>query len=91
MFLAIVVFGFSIWEAGLKGIQESNSELSRFQNALNNGKNILFIDIDNSQEQRVNDVIASHPHMRFAGHGNATPGWLVRGQTQFQRFIKAMP
>ncbi len=91
IFLAVIVFGFSAWEGGLKGIQETNHELSKFQSAIEQGKHIFFVDVDQSQESIVSEVVARHPKLEFAGDGNAAPGWLVHGQTQFQKFIKAMP
>jgi hypothetical protein len=91
IFLAIVIFGFSAWEGGLRGIQETNHEFTKFQDAIDKGKHIFFVDVDPNQEDIISKVVANHPQLEFAGDGAAAPGWLVHGQTQFQRFIKAMP
>lgn len=91
IFLAIVLFGFCGWEGGLQGIQKPNAELSRFKNAISKGKLVFYVDIDDEQQTIVRDVVASHPGLRFAGDGSSSPSWLVHGQTQFQRFVKAMP
>lgn len=91
IFLAVVVFGFCAWEGGLRGIQTTNRELTRFANALKHGKHIFFVDVDDHQEGVVSEIIERHPQMRYAGDGAAAPGWLVHGQTQFQRLVKALP
>lgn len=91
IFLAVIVFGFCAWEGGLRGIQEPNHELSKFQEAIDEGKHIFFVDVDPKQESIVSEVVARHPQLKFAGDGKAAPGWLVHGQENFQKFIKAMP
>ena len=91
IFLAVIVFGFSAWEGGLRGIQEPNHEFTQFSDALNAGKHIFYIDVDPNQESILNQVVSNHPQLQFAGDGSAAPGWLVHGQSQFIRFVKAMP
>lgn len=91
IFLAMIVFGFCAWEGGLRGIQEPNHELCKFNDALQKGKHIFFIDVDPNQEEIVSRVVSNHPQLKFAGDGQAAPGWLVHGQAQFQRIIKSLP
>ena len=91
IFLAIVLLGFITWEGGLRGIQEPNNEFLPFTNALAQGKHIFYVDIDADQAEMVTEIIARHPQLEAAGDGASTPSWLVYGQANFQRFIKAMP
>ena len=91
IFLAVVVLGFSTWAGGFRGIQEPNQEFLKFEEALSRGKHIFYIDVDNKQEAVLSSVVSRFPQLEFAGDGSGAPGWLVQGQTQFQRFIKAMP
>lgn len=91
IFLAIVFLGFSAWEGGLRGIQEPNQEFVHFKDALDAGKHIFFIDVEAKQEHLLKEVVDQHPQLEFAGDGSAAPAWIVKGQSQFQRFIKAMP
>ena len=91
IFLAIVLFGFSAWEGGLRGIQEPNQEFLRFKDALDEGKHIFFVDVSANQESALRDVTSRHPQLMPAGDGDAAPSSLIHGQMQFKRFIKAMP
>ena len=91
IFLALIVLGFATWVGGLRGIQEPNHEFTQFKDAINEGKHIFFIDVDPDQEDILKEVTAKHPQLEFAGDGNAAPGWLVHGQANFQKFVKAMP
>ncbi|MGB5324800.1 MAG: magnesium transporter [Pseudomonadales bacterium] len=91
LFLAVVVLGFSTWAGGFRGIQEPNHEFLKFEQALARGKHIFYIDVDSDQEATLSSVVSRFPQLEFAGDGSGAPSWLVHGQTQFQRFIKAMP
>lgn len=91
VFLAVVVLGFCTWEGGLIGIQVPNYQFKRFQKLLKQGKHVLFVDLDAEQEAIVNEVVKHHPRLKHAGTGEATPGWVVKGQDKFQRFMKTMP
>ncbi|MDP4535485.1 NAD/FAD-utilizing enzyme [Alkalimonas collagenimarina] len=91
IFLAIVVLGFCTWEGGFIGIQEPNIHFKRFQDILKEGKHVLFIDIDPEQEGIVKKVARKHPKLQNAGTGEATPGFVVKAQIYFKRFVKAMP
>lgn len=91
IFLAIVVLGFCTWEGGFIGIQQPNVNFKRFQELLHQGKHVLFIDIEPEQEAVMKKVLGKHPRLQSAGDGEATPGWVVRSQQFFRRFVKAMP
>ncbi|REL34413.1 NAD/FAD-utilizing enzyme [Thalassotalea euphylliae] len=89
--LAIVVLGFCTWEGGFIGIQRNNVHFERFQEVLRKGKHVLFVDIEQNQEQMLAKVISHHPKLQLAGTGESVPGWLVKGQNAYQSFMKTMP
>ena len=91
IFLAVIILGFCTWEGGLIGIQKPNVNFERFQEILHKGRHILFVDVDQHQEQVFGEVINAHPHLESAGTGDATPKWVVRGQDKFKSFMKSMP
>jgi len=91
IFLAVVVLGFCTWEGGFIGIQQPNVNFKRFQQLLHQGKHVLFIDVTPEQEAVLKKVIARHPKLQNSGEGEATPGWVVRSQQLFRRFVKTMP
>lgn len=91
IFLAVVILGFCTWEGGFMGIQSPHYQLKRFQNALNHGKHVLFVDVDPDQESLLSDVVARHDKLRPAGVGESRPRWVVRGQDKFNRFVDIMP
>jgi hypothetical protein len=90
-FLAVVVLGFCTWEGGLIGIQLPNYQFKRFRKLLSKGKHVFFVDVSQEQETLLNDVVSRHPGLVVAGTGEATPGWVVKGQDKFQSFMKTMP
>lgn len=91
VFLAVVILGFCTWEGGLIGIQIPNHKFKRFQKLLKEGKHVLFMDIDREQVDALDSVIADHKTLLFAGEGEATPSWVVKGQDNFNKFMKVMP
>lgn len=91
IFLAVVILGFCTWEGGLFGIQEPHYQFKRFQNALHEGKHILFVDIDPAQEDTLSQVVTRHPQLHSAGVGEATPTLVVEVQKKWHNFVKAMP
>ncbi|WP_215395546.1 NAD/FAD-utilizing enzyme [Rheinheimera oceanensis] len=91
IFLAIVVLGFCTWEGGFIGIQEPNVHFQQFKDVLRQGKHVLFVDIDPQDEGILNRTVRRHPKLQLAGSGEGAPGWVVRMQIYFRRFMKAMP
>lgn len=91
IFLAVVVLGFCTWEGGLIGIQEPHTDFRRFQDELEAGRHLLFVDIDQAQQAALDSVVDAHPGLRRAGEGAARPTLVVRGQETFQRFMKTAP
>lgn len=90
-FLSIVVLGFCTWEGGFFGIQSKNKRFERFNDALQSGKHVLFVDIEEENESTLQSVISSYPNLVAAGDGPSVPHWFIRGQDRFKQFIKAMP
>jgi hypothetical protein len=91
VFLAVVLLGFCTWEGGLIGIQVPNYQFKRFQKLLKHGKHVFFVDVEPSQEAILTEVASNHPRLKFAGDGDATPGWVVHGQEKFQKVMKTLP
>ncbi len=77
IFLAVVLLGFCTWEGGLLGIQKPNRDFARFDQALSDGKHVLFVDIERRQEAALGAVLKSHPQVELAGTGTSTPYWLI--------------
>src|SRR5207237_9197614 len=71
IFLAVLVLGFCTWEGGLRGIQIPNHNFARFQQALNDGKHIFFVDLEPKQEAVLEKVLKSHPQVELAGTGSS--------------------
>ena len=86
MFIAIAALGFCTWEGGLVGIQLPHYQFKRFQKILNNGQHVFFVDVDASQEQALQDIVAAHPRLKLAGTDEAAPAWVVKSQ---DRILKA--
>ena len=91
VFVALILLGFFAWEGGLSGIQQPNQELSKFDDAIKQGKLLFYVDANEKQQATLEAVAARHPGLDYAGDGDAVPEWFVQSQIQFQRFIKAMP
>jgi len=91
IFLSVVVLGFCTWEGGLIGIQIPNYQFKRFQKLLAKGRHVFFVDIDKEQEPILANMVANHSSLKSAGQGEATPGWVVKGQNKFSNFIRIMP
>jgi len=77
IFLAVVMLGFCTWEGGLRGIQEPNHDFARFEQALRDGKQIFFMDLEQQQEPKLEEVLKSHPQVELAGTGSSAPHWLI--------------
>ncbi|MEH6633937.1 MAG: NAD/FAD-utilizing enzyme [Halioglobus sp.] len=91
IFLAVIVLGFCTWEGGLIGIQEPHTDFRRFQEDLQHGKHILFVDVDAEQENLLHNVVREHPKLRDAGEGDSTPRWVVGAQRKWHRFMQLAP
>lgn len=91
VFLAVIVLGFCTWEGGLIGIGETHGEFKRFQDDLDSGRHILFVDVRPDQEVTLRNAAARFASLRDGGEGSATPAMVIHAQTAFQRFMKTAP
>ena len=91
IFLSVIILGFCTWEGGLIGIQEPHTDFKRFQKDLQEGKHILFVDVDPEQENILRSVVRAHPKLQDAGEGASTPRWVVTAQNKFARFRQLAP
>ncbi len=91
IFVAIVLFGFCTWEGGLRGIQEPNHHFARFQDALQAGRHVLFVDVDSGEETILERVLATHPAMEAAGVEPAGSHRIVEWRQKAMDFVKTLP
>jgi hypothetical protein len=91
IFLSIVLLGFCTWVGGFIGIQVPNYQFKQFEKLLAHGKHVFFVDITDEQHELLKKIYESHPHLKHAGTGEATPEWVVKGQEKFAKFMKVMP
>ena len=87
VFLAIVVLGFCTWEGGLFGIQTLNHHFTKFEDTLNAGKHVFFVDLEPEQEPVLARVVKDHPHAEMAGTGAAAPHWIAVWQRRLTHFL----
>ncbi|MES2819938.1 MAG: magnesium transporter [Pseudomonadota bacterium] len=88
--LALVLLGFGAWEGGILGFRRPNRHFRHFLRQLRQGKHLLFIDLEPTQEQRLEQVMRQHPRLRAAGTGQATPAWLLSWQQKWQKFRQSI-
>lgn len=88
VFLALVLFGFSVWESGFFGFQRRNQHFQALQKTLEEGRHVLFVDVEPEQEVPLRVVMARHAGLREAGTGPALPHWLSAGQQRLNRLRK---
>ena len=80
LFLAVVLFGFSTWFGGYHGIKTPHKDFKRFENDLNEGRHVFFVDIDKEQKTILEGVTSAYFGLKKAGTGKSTPRWIVMGQ-----------
>lgn len=90
IFLAIALFGFSVWEGSLFGIQTPNPVAKRFERPLGEGKHIFFVDVKPAQEAILDRVVSHHPLLKMAGTGQAAPAWAEGLQHRLHQWRKMM-
>jgi hypothetical protein len=91
VFLSIVMLGFCTWEGGFLGIQETHRDFKRFNNAMEAGKHIFFVDIDSEHKSILYEVADAHPTLRNAGEGEGRPALVVGAQKRWNSFMTTMP
>jgi len=92
LFLALVMIGFSTWEAGFIGTQIPNRIFRRFQSVLDNGNHIMQVDCTPSEEHIMQDVVSQHlERIRSAGSERTSDQWAIIGSKKFRQFVKWAP
>ncbi len=88
IFLAIVAFGFTTWEAGFIGMQAPNSHFRRFEKALAAGKHVLFVETTPQDEKCLKSVMKKHPSLERAGTEVTHTGPLMMLLRNWDKFRK---
>ena len=91
VFLAVVVLGFITWEGGMWGVQEPNVHFKRFQEALDAGKHILFVEVQAEQESILKSVTDNHPGLKDAGSEKSSTDLLIELEKGVHKFTKWAP
>lgn len=92
IFLAVVLLGFCTWEGGLFGIQTMHHQFTRFQQALEAGKHVFFVDVSDDERSILQNVMNQHEGLQPAGEDRGTPRWVMLGQRQLTHFLtETMP
>ncbi len=91
LFLSIAFLAFCAWEGGLWGIQKNNREFEPYQEELQQGRHLFFVDVKPSQETRLEAVVAHHPNVRHASVGPGASEWVVDTQKSWHRFTRWAP
>ncbi len=90
--LALIVMGLITWEGGMWGIQEPNIHFKRFQEALNNGKHVLYVEVSKGkQETLLKDVTSRHQKLQAAGWEPSSNNLLIGAENSAHRFAKWAP
>ena len=88
MNIAIIIFGFSAWEGGLFGIQTPNKKFARFEEVLNAGSHVFFVDLTDDQEEVLARLISAHPKLQAAGTDKGTPRWITKSQKNIPTLLQ---
>ena len=91
LFLAVVILGFCTWEGGLIGAHHPHPEVKRFQEQLENGQHVLFVDIDESEHMAMDQVVSRYPQVKRAGTGKSEPSLFVHLRRSFHDLIHSLP
>lgn len=91
IFLAVVVMGFITWEGGMWGIQETNIHFKRFEQALAEGKHVLFVEVKKDQEAILSRVVSKHYKLLHAGIEDSPNGPLISAENSAHNFVKWAP
>lgn len=88
IFLAIVAFGFTTWEAGFIGMHAPNSHFRRFEKALAAGKHVLFVETTKADQKCLKKVMKKHPTLERAGTEVTHTGPLIMLLRNWEKFRK---
>lgn len=90
VFLAAVLLGFSLWESSFFGLQRPSGDVRRFQDNLQEGRHVFFVDVKPEQEPVLDMVVRHHPRLEIAGFGSAMPAWWLSIEQAWNRFRHMM-
>jgi hypothetical protein len=88
IYLAVIALGFVTWEAAFIGIQQRNVHFRRFDETLQAGKHILFVETDPTEEDTLRQVLGRHATLKSAGIETTHTKWLMVFLCNWQRFRK---
>jgi hypothetical protein len=91
LFLAIVVLGFCTWEGGLFGIQEPHPDFLRFEDRLQAGQHLFFVDLPEDRRPLLEQVLSQYPALQPAGEGSATPELVLEARKKFRHAMQTLP
>ncbi len=91
VFLAIVSFGFTTWEAGFIGIQRPNTHFLRFQEALAQGRHVLFVETRAQDKKKLKKVFKGYPNVKRAGSESTHTGLLMFILRNWEKFRGRSP
>jgi hypothetical protein len=63
VFLAVMVFGFCIWVAGLIGAHNINQKFSHLKSKIKAKQHILILSFSPSQKVAIETVLKKHPRI----------------------------
>lgn len=63
--LSLFVLGFSTWEAGLYGAQQTNASLTKHEQIIKDGRHVFYVDCPTEQTAIVCSVCHDKLHMDF--------------------------
>jgi len=89
--LAVIVMSFITWEGGMWGIQEPNIHFKRFEKTLAEGKHVLYVEVNKSQEGLLWSVIDRHHKLLRAGIEDSSNGLLIGAENSAHSFTKWAP
>ncbi len=91
LFLAVVILGFCTWEGGLIGAHHPHPEVKRFQEQLENGQHVLFVDIDDGERMIMDQAVSRYPQVKRAGTGKSEPSLFIHLRRSFHDVIHSLP
>jgi len=77
--LGAIIIGFGAWEGGFIGIQKRNAHFKRFEQSLQDGNHIFFVDLPEGQRATLESCVNSHPKLAMAGTDKGISTWLLPG------------
>ena len=91
IFLAIVVMALITWEGGMWGIHKPNIHFKRFQQALDEGQHVLYVEVNKKQEVILMSVINRHLKLKPAGIEDSSNELLIGAENGAHHFVKWAP